>query len=473
MITAKHAREALETLGDLQRELFSRGNEYYRRVGREAVRTAGMNGFLWNRMVEGGLVPAISSLAGMQDQIADSWVKVATGRRSLGDHLREMGERTSAGLRYSKLITTLGKQLFGSATFPGEQVLAENELFTLSYLPPVAQGPGPRPPALFHVGGFLPFGDGIFRMLPETNLFLPFLQRGIPIYALELRKAERRPSETLTLERFLEIIDETSETAFRHNGEQRMMIEGYCGLAMPALSYLCAMPERAERKFKVAFTMVGPVDGRRCAVLNDMMERTPDYAIQVGQAIASLNGGYVSGESMQRGIDIPFASFFWKTPLGRFVVGWQRRELAAVDSLDELGFAARRELAGAYWISPENSRETPIPASIVRFSTRLWTHGIDPDGGIPFRFRGEKLSLATLRDRTSIEVVGFYGAKDRIVPPETAQILVDLLRDRYTHVVHQGVGHIGYVLSPEVWDPSHQRALTPNPIDVVLAAYQR
>ncbi len=472
MIT-RHAIQALETLGQLQRQLLERSNDYYRRVGREAVRTAGMNGFLWNRLVEGGLVPAMSSFGAVQDQIADSWLKVATGRRTLAEHLREMGDRTSSGLRYGRLITTLGKQLFGSATFEGEQRLAENEHFTLSYLPPIGKPAGRTPPALFHVGGFLPFGDRIFRMLPETNLFLPFLQRGIPVYALEVRRQNARPAASLTLERFVEIIDELSEVAFRHAGERRMMIEGYCGLAMQTLAYLCALPEQAERKFKVAFTMVGPVDGRRCAVLNDMMERTPDYAIQLGQQLAGLNGGYVSGESMQRGIDIPFASFFWKTPLGRFVVGWQRRELASVDSLDALGFAERRELAGAYWISPENSRETPIPADLVRFSTRLWRHGIEADGQIPFRFRGEKLSFASLRDRTSIQVVGFYGAKDRVVPPDTAQILIDLLRDRYTHVVHKGVGHIGYVLSPEVWDPTHARALAPNPIDVVLAAGER
>lgn len=470
-MATRHALAALETLGQLQRQLFARGNDYYRRVGREAVRTAGMNGFLWNRMIEGGLVPAMSSLTAVQDQIADSWVKVATGRRSFADHVREMGERTSAGLRYGRLLTTLGKELFGSATFAGEQLLWESELFTLSYLPPAAVA-GERPPALFHVGGFLPFGDRIFRMLPETNLFLPFLQRGIPVYALEVRRGSR-PAASLTLERFIELIDEASEVAFHHDGDRRMMIEGYCGLAMQALAYLAALPEQAERKFKVAFTMVGPIDGRRCAVLNDMIERTPDYAIQLGQSLAALNGGYVSGETLQRGIDIPFASFFWKTPLGRFVVGWQRRELATVDSLAELGFAERRELAGGYWISPENSRETPIPADLVRFSTRLWRHGIEPDGKVPFRYKGEKLSLATIRDRTSIEVVGFYGAKDRVVPPDTAQILSDLLRDRYTHVVHKGVGHIGYVLSPEVWDPAHARALQPNPIDVVLGAYLR
>jgi hypothetical protein len=479
-----HLSHALETIAQLQLQLFSKGARFLEHAGVDAMRTAGLNGFLLNRVVE-GMIPAIDSVGAIQAQIAGSLLEVAAGKRTLLEHVREMGDRTSAGMRYAWLVTTFGKELFGSATFEGERLLAEDEIFTLSYLP--AQAPPPiRSPhsavcgpttgipgvALFHVGGFLPFGDRIFRMLPETNLFLPFLRRGIPVYALEVRR-DRPRGEALTIERMIDTIEAMSERAFAHNSGRKLMLEGYCGLAMQALAYIAALPASADRKLAVAFTMVGPIDGRRCAVLNDMVERLPSYAVQIGEAMADLGGGLVSGETVRRSIDLPFASYFWKTPLGRFATGWGRRELAGVREIADLDFAARRELAGGYWISPENSHETPIPSDVVRFSARLWREGIAPDGGIPFHYRGRPLSLAAIRDGTAIALAGFYGAKDKVVPPDTARVLAQLLGDRYTHVVHPGAGHIAYVLSPEVWDPTSPCALAPDPIDVVLELYRR
>jgi poly(3-hydroxyalkanoate) synthetase len=84
--------------------------------------------------------------------------------------------------------------------------------------------------------------------------------------------------------------------------------------------------------------------------------------------------------------------------------------------------------------------------------------------------QGRTVSLAALRDHTQMPVLGFYGGRDPVVPDATAHVLGSMLGARYTHVVHSQAGHISYVLSPKLWNPTAPSAFVPNPIDLMLAA---
>jgi hypothetical protein len=66
-------------------------------------------------------------------------------------------------------------------------------------------------------------------------------------------------------------------------------------------------------------------------------------------------------------------------------------------------------------------------------------------------------------------MVGFYGGRDVMVPDRTAYVLLSVLGDRYSHVVHPLAGHISYVLSPRMWDPKDKRGMQPNPIDALAS----
>jgi len=153
-------------------------------------------------------------------------------------------------------------------------------------------------------------------------------------------------------------------------------------------------------------------------------------------------------------------------------MGWKQEDYARISRVDQLSPAQRKELAGAYWISPENARRSPMPSDVTNFTTQLWVHGIDESLEVPYRYRGEQLSFRTIVEKTGLEIAGFYGGRDRVVPEKTAHIM-KTLGDRYTHVVHPKAGHISYVMSPEIWNPSHKYALDPNPIDLVLQLRQK
>lgn len=438
----------------------------------EMTRAFNMNFFLFDRFVEGALIPTMQSMASINRDISDSWVETIRGEKSLSAHLREMKARFGSGLRYDKLVGTLGRELFGSAKFMGEELLAENDFYALSYLPP-KKGVAPQKAALFHAGGFLPFSDRIFRFLPESNLFMPFLERGVPVYAMELKgdKKELPNLGDCTLERHIDAISELSAIAFDHNQGRQLMLEGYCGLGMQALSYLAAKPEEAEARFNVAFTMVAPVDGRKCEILDDMMSTIPRSMITAQNAISELFGGYVSGDDLRTGLDLSLGSFFHKWPIGRFTAGWHSGEYARVETVEDLSPSQRKELAGGYWISPHNSRRFPMPVDLSSFASRLWTRGIVDDHEIPYTYKGERLSLETLRAKTQLEVIGFYGGRDVVVPDATAQAMQKTLKRRYTHVVHPKAGHISYVLSPETYNADHRHALDPNPVELALSRY--
>jgi hypothetical protein len=189
--------------------------------------------------------------------------------------------------------------------------------------------------------------------------------------------------------------------------------------------------------------------------------------------MGELFGGYISGENIRVGMDIPLGAVFHKTSLGRFWAGWRNGSYGSVRTKDELDAAQRRELAGAYWISPETAKRFPMPVDLAGFASRLWLEAIGDEHRIPARYRGRALSFRTIRDETELPIAGFYGGRDLVVPDGTATPLRATLGERYTHVVHQKAGHISYVLSPEVWQKGHKKTLDPNPLDVALELYEQ
>lgn len=469
--TTEVFKRSMEQVNGLNESLFQAANSCYTYGFDEYLKTLRYNSYLMNRMVEAGLIPTMKSFFEMERDISNPLIDAARGARPLQDSLKEIGGRVHSGTKYHRLVTTLGRDLFGSATFEGERVLAENRYMKLSYLPAKRRSDAEDLPAVFHVGGFLPYSDRIFRILPEANLFMPFIERGMPVYAMELKgdKKELGDLSGYTIEALIEMLDELSAVAFEHAGGKKMVIEGYCGLAMPMLSFLAAKPKQADQRFSVAFTMVAPIDGRECRILGEMLDKVPQHLFLTQFSLAQLSGGYVDGDNLRLGMDIPLGSFFPKSPFGRFMRGWKKNAFAKISSIDDLNPSQRRELAGAYWISPENCKRFPVPLDQARFTTRLWLDGIGEDLRLPYVYNGKQLDLHNIVDKTGIQLVGFYGGQDVVVPDATANILKQTMGNRYTHVVHPQAGHISYVLSPELWNAKVEGAFEPNPLELVLA----
>jgi hypothetical protein len=419
--------------------------------------------------LESAFFPALDSMVQMNEQMAQSVMAALRGERPWRELLDETTQRFDAGQRFAELVHTWGRELFGTATLPGETTLAEDELFRLVYIPPAR--PAATPLAVFHAGGCIPYGDRIFRMLPGVDFYSRFLERGLPVYAMELRGDRTEIDYSrLTIDILVESIAAMSSHAFEHNQARKMVLEGYCGQGTQSLAYVAALPEDADRKFSVMSVFVSPVDGSRCTSLASAVKATPDLYHDALMAFYGAMGNYVPGDSIQVGLDMPLGALFLKSHLGYFSVGWNRTDLARVKSPDELTPAQRRDLAGAYWVSADCSKRFPVPVGIARFTSALFKHGVEADGTLPYPVQGHTVSLAALRDQTRLRVLGFYGGRDPVVPDATAQILMTLLGSRYTHVVHPQAGHISYVLSPRLWESGSPKALSPNPIDLILAA---
>jgi len=436
----------------------------------EASRGARFVAYCQERLAEGGGLAAARAVADMQLDAAQALLGVAKGERDGAEVMGELGSRTRAGLRYESLVQTWGRQLFGSARLAGESVVAEDSHYRLVYIP--ARAGSPEAPPLFHVGGVLPYGDAFFRLLPEANFYERFTERGLPVYALEL-KGDRQAVDfqDLTLEGVIDAVSHFSGLAFDHAKGRKMILEGYCGLGAQALSYALARPLEANARFKVVGLFVSPVDGTRCRDLAQIMQLMPKQVLEASYRWAELTGDYIGGDSLRITQDLALKGFFAKTPLGRFVSGWKKPEYAAVATIDDLTPEMRKDLAGAYWISPENCRRWPVPLDLSRFSAGLFTHGVDEKGALPASYHGRPISVADGAQGTRLQFVGFYGGKDALVPDATADVLKRELGERYTHVVHPGAGHVSYVFSRKAWDPANPKGLTPNPVDALLEAY--
>jgi len=464
-------------LSDAQRRLLASlaktGTALYDRGLKESLRALRAASNTWHSVLEADLFPAWESLIDVGADLSSKLGEAAEGERDLASVSREAAERLYAGTRYAELVRTLGRELYGTATFAGEERLAQDRYFRLSYLPPPS-GAARAPFALFHAGGTIPYGDRIFRLLPEYNFFAPFLARGVPIYAMELRgDREELDYGDLTLERYIDSLEQLASRARVHAGGGKLALEGYCGNGSQALAYLAAKPEHAEATFGLFASFVTPVDGRACQSLAAAIKDVSPDVAEASAARWEDGDGYVPADYLRMGIDLNLRASFYKSTLGYFMAGWQRPELNQVRSVDDLSSFQRRDLAGAYWISADCARRFPVPIGIARFTARLFSDGISARGELPASYHDEALSLERVRDQTSLRLLGFYGGQDPVVPDATGRCLELLLGARYTHVVHPQAGHITYVMSPKAWDPAHARGLSPNPIDVMIEAWPR
>ncbi len=420
-------------------------------------------------LLEGGLFPAIDGMVAINEQVTKAVLDTLRGERSVADLMRETTTRAQSAVRFPQLMKTLGKQLFGSAVFQGEQVLDQDEHFRLVYLPPA--GTPAEGVAMFHTGGAIPYGDRIFRLLPEFNFYDPFLSRGIAVYAMEY-KGDRAHLNfgTITMESLIDAIDRFSQVAFEHHGKRKMVMEGYCGQGAQALTFVAAKPVEADQRFWALTTFVSPVDGSKCEALAAGVHVTPEKLLDSNMSLFGMTGGYLPGDHTRLGLDMSLKSVFYKTALGYAMAGWHRSDWATVQSMDDLNSNQRRDLAGAYWVSADNANRFPIPVDVARYTSKLFKNGIPPSGELPYLYKGNRISLANIASQTQLKVMGFYGGRDPMVPDRTAHCLINLLGERYQHVVHPDAGHVSYVLSPKLWDSANPRGFKPNPVDMILKA---
>ena len=416
--------------------------------------------------LRGQTFPALEAMVQMQNVYRKALTEAVSGDGDLIGFFHDMNDRLNSGRRYAKIVNTVGKQFFGSATFPGEQVIGRHGFFKLSYLPPKGKA---KPLAVFHSGGAIPYGDGIFRLTQEYNLLGRFVERGMPVYAMELigDRFENNYAK-LTMDELVDSIAQLSEVAFEHNNNMKMAFEGYCGNGTQGLAYLAGRPGDADRKFRSFCTFVAPIDGTRCPRLAESIQATPSWMMDSQLAIWDRLGQFVPGDALRLGLDSSLGANYYKSALGYFTTGWLQRDIGKIGRREPYTATEIRELAGAYWISPDSARRFPVPVDMVRFTTALFTTGISPKGDIDFAYRGTPLSLQRVVDETNIHLYGFYGALDEVIPDRTANVLTAVFGDRYTHVVHPGAGHISYVLSPNSWKTDNPRGFKPNPVDLLL-----
>jgi hypothetical protein len=374
-------------------------------------------------------------------------------------------EKNISGSIYPLLVYLRGSELFGSAKYPNEIILKENEFFRLTFIP----AKNSSNLSLFHVGGILPYSDKIFRFLPEINFFNYFIENGISVYAMELKgnKFQIPNYNSLTLNKILNSIEDFSEVAYNHNQNKKMILEGYCGLGIQSLSYIMLYPEQAEKKFSLATLFVSPIDGATCGTLSNAMDEIPNYLIDLTFFLSNIVGElpFTSTQFVQ---DLSFNSLISKTPLGLFYSGWKKEKYQINDLWNkDSTLEQKKDIAGTYWISPLNGYLYPVPLDLAKFYTRLFKQGINNDGILPWKIQNQNLDIKTILEKTTLKIIGFYGEQDRLVPSTTANILKNILQERYIHVIHSNAGHISYVLTPESWIKNNKKSLSPNPIDLI------
>lgn len=459
----------LETLRSTAVGAAAKGVDLWFGAARDSVKALRMSSYAAHRVVEGNVGPALDAAVGMQKHLAEGVLAVARGDRGIGDVVRDTSERVNAGLRFNRLVHSWGRELFASATCPGETVLAEDGNYRLVYVPP-ASGVERAPRAVFHGAGGMPYGDRVFRALPETNFYAVFQGRGVPLYVMELRgdRHVADPAKT-TMESLVDTYERLTAIAFEHNGRKKMVLEGYCGHGLQSWAWVCSHPEQADERFEMAVSWVAPVDAKECTVVGELSQLCPDSLMDGTFRLFSTWPQNVPGWSLQTGLDLGLKNLFPKTPFGRFSAGWNDPAWTMPKTAAELTPAQRMQLVGAYWISPESCDDWALPIDLVKFAVAVFTKGITPAGEIPWSVRGQALSLRTVAERTKLRVLGVYGGRDLMVPDRTAYVLKGVFGDRYTHVVHPSAGHVSYIFSPRMWDRTSPYRFDPDPIDLMMA----
>jgi len=453
---------------DMALNLLDRALAFTGSHARESLRSVRYTTHSANALAESYVYPALESVLSMQGHVADALVSSLRDGRGLRGFVDQTRGRFASARRFSRLVHTAGRDLFGSARLPGEETIAADEYFRLVHVPP-AKGADRQPLALFHSSGAIPYGDRLFRLAPGYDFYGHFARRGMPVYAMEL-KGDRFENDygRLDIAGLIERIERLSTVAWEHHGKGRMVLEGYCGHATQALAYLAARPEDAARKFVAFATFVAPIDGRRCAALADSAQATPERLLGAQHWLAALLGGYLPSDGTRLGIDLPLRALFHKSRLGLFSMGWQRKDMAQAIGARDLRPSQRRDLAGTYWVSPHNARRWPVPVGINRYTSGFFSQGVSRRGDLPWTHEGRPLSLSAVAEQTDLRVYGFYGGRDPVVPDNSGHVMRGVFGDRYRHVVHLDAGHVSYVLSPRMWDPEQAFGFDPNPIDLLL-----
>jgi len=434
----------------------------------DSVKAVRLSGWMASRIVDGTIAPTMDATLAMQRNVADAMLATVRGDKALPDAVRETGDRVVSGMRFGQVVNTLGRELLGTATFAGEKVLCEDGAYRLVFLP-AWRGVKKAKTSVFHASGGIPYGDSLFRLLPEANLFRPFLSRGVPVYLMELRP-ERTIEDTraTTMESLVGTYERFTKVAFEHSGKT-MVLSGYCGNGTQAWAWIASHPEAARERFHGIVNWVAPIDGRECTSVGELTRLSPSWMTDSSMDTFGRLYGAMPGFAMQSGLDLGLKNLFPKTPFGRFVAGWNQPAWGRVRTVADLTPDQRREVVGAYWISPENAQANPLPLDLVRFSTAIFTKGIAPNGDIPWSIGGEPLSFRTVAERTTLKVLGIYGGRDVVVPDRTGYVLQGVFGDRYRHVVHPQAGHVSYIFSPKQWEPTHPARFDPDPVDLFLS----
>jgi hypothetical protein len=439
-------------------------------VFEEALRAARASLYFTSHTIDGELLPTFKSLSEISQDITSSWLDTVAGKKDLAAHVKDMGERAESGRRYEKLVHELGGSLFGSAVYDGEEVILANDVYKLSYLP-AKEGVEPAGPAVFFLAGFIPYGDRLFRFLPEANLFDRFLERGVPVYLMELvgDKDQIRNMGQVTVDRQIAWIDEMAGAAFRHNQGRKMIAIGYCGSGLQLIAYLAARAADADAKFKSAALFVTPVDAAKCNILAEMVANLPRTLVSAALRRSQILGGYLRGLEMWAALDTSLKNVFSKTALGRFATGWKKPAFSKVRFLADLDPKQRFELAAAYWISVKNAERFPLPVDLVRRASWLYDKGVGENGELGFEYQGEPVTLKTIADKSSIRLTAFFAGLDPLVQGESGHVLKKFLGDRYQQITHPTAAHVSYICFPMQWNAALPGAFLPNPLDVLIA----
>lgn len=435
----------------------------------DIMRSVGLRHILRHKLIGGGLMPFLSNLIDFEKTESEKLVSILKGesKDNLIQYFGKLSEKFLSGMRYDFVVNNLGKQLFGSAKYAGEKRIAENDYYTLTYIP--KKGSGPRKGIIFHAGGVLPFSDKLFRFLPEINFFERFIEAGLDVYAMELKGdiVSNPEMKKLTVEKMIDTVHDFTDKAFEHSGKEKMILEGYCGLGMQTAAAVLADVENMKKKIHTLMLMVSPIDGRKCNELGEIMNLFPKSMMFLNLIFTAMRDEVIKGDNLQRTIDVAKKSFFEKTPIGRFFHGWKSGSFANVEKVEDLDPKLRMDIAGTYWISPFNAGLFPVPVSLSHFSTMIFTVGVNKEGVLPVRYKGKQLSFANLKN-SGIRFLAFYGDMDAMVPHSTAEFLKDLLGNQVEIIVHEKTGHVSYILSPNRWDESNEKAFKPGIISTML-----
>ena len=374
--------------------------------------------------------------------------------------LSDWTERQKSAINFQRFVQTFGKELFGSAVYDGEKLLAENDLFKLTHIP-VKKGVEKRA-SMFHLGGFVPYSDNLFRLLPKANFFDRFIENGIDVYEMKCKCDTTRYNAQLldlTVERIIESAHAFSDIAFEHAGREKMILEGYCGTGVHTYTAYLADPESMARKFRLITTFVSPLDAKQCTIFEQMHEilayLNPEDSSVDGRTICSL-------------LDTIQERVFEKTPMGALVHGWKNKEYAGIEKIEDLSHRQQSELAAWYWLSLEHGSLYPLSKDLYAFYSRLFTLGVSKAGVLPYEHKGQVINLNDLK-KTGIKVLAFLGDKDHLVDFRTADVLLDILGSKQCEiVVHEKTGHVAYIFNPNRWQKDDPRAFKPDILETIF-----